>query len=469
MNEKKIYAALSFLILCLCKTNQTPVPTSTELQARYGAALEAIFGIGIRLQALLEDPTVSKGSNFLVSPLSVALTIGQLMLGAEGKFREELYNLLSLPDNSTQKFSIVYRGKDKNTSYTLPYANLHLQLGNLVRALEGNEISRSFTLNSSNALFVKSDSKLKDEFLNHLLIYQTQVQAMNFSSDPVGCQKIINDWASTQTNGLVSNILPTPLPVTASAVFTNAIYFLADWETPFSYETNIRAPFRTSKNNSVEIEYMMGHFENISYGESSKLGFKMIAFPYKNNELAMYFILPIENDGNEFNIKKFAEGMNAKEILQFMPEMKKHSVTIQMPKMKLSTSISILEPLQRYHLYKQKTMKSAKSTNKTGDALDILKERVDDFTAFNTTEEAEILLTQVAEGESLRVNNLLQQMTLSIDEKGTEAAAVTATIIDYIGGSKNFKLDRPFVFFIRHEPTSATLFWGTIVDPSQSQ
>lgn len=59
-------------------------------------------------------------------------------------------------------------------------------------------------------------------------------------------------------------------------------------------------------------------------------------------------------------------------------------------------------------------------------------------------------------------------MTLSINEQGTEAAAVAASAIDYIADSVNVRVDRPFLFFIRHEATEASLFWGTIGDPTET-
>lgn len=462
------YSAVFLLLLWSPRANQTPLPqpTAEELQERYGDALEAIFGIGVRLQALLEDPSIPSTSNFMVSPLSIALMIGQLMLGAEGKFRDELYTLLSLPESSDQKNSVIhYYSKHKNVTYTLPYSTLHLQMGNLVRALEGKEISKSFILNSSNALFVSSRLSLKDEFLHNLGIYETHVQPLNFSTDPEGCQKVINDWAATRTNGVINNVLASPLPTSASAVFMNAVYFLADWETPFSFEANIKGPFYSTKDTNVEVDYMRGFFENISYGESSKLGCKMMAFPYKNNEMAMYFILPDDNDVDKFNIRKFSERLKTKDVLEFIGKMNKHKVTIQMPKMKLSNTLSFLEPLQRYYMFKNQD----KGQNGTGDSLDILDERVAEFTSFNSTEDVEIFLSGAADNQNLKITNILQEMTLSVDEKGTEATAVSLSIVEYLGGNKNFKLDRPFVFFIRHELTSATLFWGTIVNPTKSQ
>lgn len=466
--RNSLLAAL-LLLLSSPITQQGPVPpTPKQLQESYGYALEAIFSIGVRLQALLEDPNVPSNKNFMTSPLSIALLVGQLMMGAEGRFRRELYNLLSLPEVSDERSTIQYDGKRKNSTYSLPYSKLHVQLGSLVRALEGNEISKSFILNTSNGLFANTNIKLKEEFLYNLEIYDTDVQYVNFTTDPVGSMNEINNWSSLHTNGLIKKILSQPLPPNAAAVFTNAIYFRADWETPFSYIANIKGAFRSTKDKTVEVEYMRGIFDHIPYGESSKLNCTMMAFPYKNNELAMYFLLPNVNNGEEYNIREFADKLKAKDVLEFISQMKNVSISIQMPKMKLSNNLSILKPLQKYYLFKRFQRKNSKNVTETGDSLDVLEERIDEFTSFNATGGKDIVLTGAAENRKFRVANILQQMTLSVDEKGTEAAVVSLTDSFYMN-TKSFRLDRPFVFFIRHEPTSATLFWGTIVNPAESE
>ncbi|MBI5549118.1 MAG: hypothetical protein HY901_34975, partial [Deltaproteobacteria bacterium] len=59
---------------------------------------------------------------------------------------------------------------------------------------------------------------------------------------------------------------------------------------------------------------------------------------------------------------------------------------------------------------------------------------------------------------------LLHQAMVVVDEKGTEAAA--ATVVCHIGGiPAEVVVDRPFLFFIRHNSTGVVLFNGRVVDP----
>jgi serpin B len=69
---------------------------------------------------------------------------------------------------------------------------------------------------------------------------------------------------------------------------------------------------------------------------------------------------------------------------------------------------------------------------------------------------------------SLYVSNVIHQATIAVDEKGTEASAATAVIIDTTSAMLHtLVVDVPFLFFIRHDATGAILFQGRVVDPSK--
>lgn len=149
---------------------------------QFGLALEAIFGMGIRLHALLDSTTTG---NFVVSPLSTTAVIGQLMLGAEGEFQQQLYELLSLPKKNTYTHSIYQYGKDKrNQSYSLRYSEFHLQLSSLLKTLSTRKSGELFTLNLNNGLFYNRNLELKNHFKKFLGdLYNTDIEALDFYND----------------------------------------------------------------------------------------------------------------------------------------------------------------------------------------------------------------------------------------------------------------------------------------------
>ena len=71
-------------------------------------------------------------------------------------------------------------------------------------------------------------------------------------------------------------------------------------------------------------------------------------------------------------------------------------------------------------------------------------------------------------GHDLSIAAVFHQADIEVDEKGTTAAAATAVVIHTLSArSIGLFVDRPFLFFIRHNPTGAILFAGRVVDPTQ--
>ena len=70
------------------------------------------------------------------------------------------------------------------------------------------------------------------------------------------------------------------------------------------------------------------------------------------------------------------------------------------------------------------------------------------------------------ENPGLYAKDVLHKVEININEKGTEAAAATAVALERTGNQKKFIANRPFLFFIRHEPSKIIWFWGTVNTPT---
>ena len=66
----------------------------------------------------------------------------------------------------------------------------------------------------------------------------------------------------------------------------------------------------------------------------------------------------------------------------------------------------------------------------------------------------------------LLVTNAAHRANITVDEHGTEAAAVTGIEAD--SGPIPFRADRPFAFAIVHGPTNTPLFIGHVADPADT-
>nr|CAH7721521.1 unnamed protein product [Callosobruchus chinensis] len=382
-------------------------PNTDKRQNYTQILLEGIYGMGFRLQKMLDNGS----PNFVISPLSTVLIIGQLMLGAEG-----------------------YGKGDNKTN--LPYTEFHLELSELVKTLQERRGDELFKLDQNNALFYSEAIKLNEQFQMYIdRFYDTEIKSLDFKGD---AKSVINNWAANNTNGIINNILTTSPPPSTTSILLNSIYFKAEWEQPFSDQLNKVDKFNVTENTTVDTTFMMNTFEKIPFIETND--FRLLCLPYKGKELGLYILYPTKDHEHKYNIKEFLQGLRPELVQQALSNLQDSEIIVKIPKLSLSNNLNILEPLQKYvHLNKEQQASYK-----------------------------EIILTYAADDSELRVSNIVQQMVFSINEKGTEAAAVSASTTDYIGGQKVVALNRPFCFFVRHEPTSATIFWGTISDPSKN-
>lgn len=71
-----------------------------------------------------------------------------------------------------------------------------------------------------------------------------------------------------------------------------------------------------------------------------------------------------------------------------------------------------------------------------------------------------------SENPGLYADQVLHKVYMDITESGTEAAAATSVSLSRDGGRVSLRVDVPFLFFIRHEETKMTLFWGSVHQPT---
>jgi serpin B len=71
----------------------------------------------------------------------------------------------------------------------------------------------------------------------------------------------------------------------------------------------------------------------------------------------------------------------------------------------------------------------------------------------------------------LFIGDVIHKAFIDVAEKGTEAAAATAVIMKDASMpvfDLTFRADRPFLYFLRDQPTGAILFMGRVLDPTMN-
>jgi len=69
----------------------------------------------------------------------------------------------------------------------------------------------------------------------------------------------------------------------------------------------------------------------------------------------------------------------------------------------------------------------------------------------------------------LHIDKVVHEANMTVDEKGTEAAAATVVIMRLSGVGAEVRVDRPFLVVLRDVPTGAIVFLGRVADPSESR
>lgn len=318
--------------------------------------------------------------------------------------------------------------------------SLNLALGMLANGAEGdtrlelekylcnsideyNQFSKDYEstdeLKIANAAWVSDEFKdnINDNYRQELKDnYNAKFESLNFL-DPESVN-IINNWCSENTNNLIPEIISNLNPE-QKMILTNALYFKAAWEEEFKESDTFECEF-TNLDGSKSIVDMMCSEEGIYYENDYAIGFRK---DYKDSKYSFIGILP--KDEGEFKLTDL-------DLESFFDSMSYGSVYIRLPKFKSETSLSLVSALQALGL--------------------------------NDIFSADTQLTGLIDGTSLYVDDILQKTYIDVNEKGTEAAAVTAIVMKNTAYHEPIRifLDRPFAYMIIDNETDTILFLGKI-------
>ncbi len=246
----------------------------------------------------------------------------------------------------------------------------------------------------------------------------------------------VNDWANKKTEGKIDKILDK-LSQDSSHVLLNAIYFNGPWATPFPKSATRDRPFRLTPKQSVDVPSMS---MQTSLALVKAEGFSAIRLPYAAEGLSMIVVRPDDIDG----IDKVIAGLDGAGLAKLAVELREtepRRVMVMMPRFKAAYGADLVTPFK---------------------ALGMSK-------VFDYTQSDLSGLTGVPRSETQSaIDQIVHRAVIDVSETGTEAAAVTAVVVNTrraIIMPDTFNVDRPFMFLIADDKTGAILFEGRISDP----
>ncbi len=369
------------------------------------------------------------------------LVAGQndFVLGLYGILREEKGNLAFSPASVRVALAMTYAGARRDTAVEMKNAlrlkltgkRLHRAYESWLDRLASTAKSEGTELSMVNRLWADSGLHILADFSAiPAKQYGAPVEQLDFIADLAGSIDTINAWVEEKTHDRIKDLLaPGSIGEGTRLVLTNAVYFAGTWAEKFDPEETTEAPFYAP---SGEVKAPMMHRTG-DYRAAESPGLRVLSIPYQGEALSMVILLPDARDGLPALEAKLSGG-GLDERLAGLSERR---VAVSLPRFTLEASFQLSSALSKMG------MPSAFTAGKA------------DFSGI--TGNRDIFLSAV-----------FHKTFVEVDEKGTEAAAATAGVVqDTAMPTKlmQFVADHPFVFLIRDERTGSILFMGRVSEP----
>jgi len=340
--------------------------------------------------------------NYFVSPLSLHVALGMLLNGADGKTKEEIQKGLRLSSDLTANNNI-YKS--------------------LIESLPNSDPKVTNTI--ANSVWYRNSFTVEKSFLDVLKTsFNATVSAEDFNNTATVGK--INTWASDNTNGKIKKVIEQIDPSQVMFLM-NALYFKGDWKIPFKVENTRDENFvGTIGTKAVK---MMNMLENVKYAK--RTDYQALELAYGEGNYVMTILLPNEKTP----VSKVINTMSGTEWKSLNTAFSEQKVIVGLPKFTLEYETNLNKVLENMGM---PTMFS--------DAADLSKIS--------------------APAGKIKVGFVKQNTFVAIDEKGTEAAAVTTIDIKLTSAPilPEFICNRPFAFFISEKQSNTILFVGKIVN-----
>ena len=387
-------------------------------------------------QATPSDPVTAGKETADIAPSGESSLAGPKVQDDEDTVRTERGSMFSLPLRLLQ----ISMENTPRESFALSPFSLQAALSMLVPGaggstkdaimdvLEGRTTKPSdlteneaITLKSANSLWIREGFPVRESFKDTLSDeFGAGVFVEDFSD---GTAEKINSWCSDATNGLIPSIAGKITPE-QMLFLINAVYFKASWQEPFNphYERTFHSP-----EGDIDIPFMG---DTRSYFHSVKDGWQLVEIPYKGSGYTFLLLLPPAGE----ELGQCISSLTPELVESLVGSTERRRISLSLPKFKIESSTPLND-----HVRKMGGEKAFQSNA--------------DFSG-------------ICPRGGLSVSSILQKCLVDVDERGTEAAAVTEVVISLTSalGAPPLRIvaDRPFVFMVEDYGGKNILFEGVV-------
>ncbi len=331
---------------------------------------------------------IEKNQNGAVCPISLKLALAMVANGTTGQTQQEILKTLG------------YHTVEELNQFVAETMMWTVQEASGDYYKKDNEGMIQF----ANGLWRNSslqNADFSESFKNRIKNFQ----AVSGTVTTDTALQVINEWVKQMTQGMIPKIITDANFETA---LINTAYFKCTWMKQFQEEKNTKGTFYNIDNTQSEIDFM-NQKENFYYCESN--GWQMLGIPYSDSNYQFYLFLPEKENQQSLNDETINRLLQCQEMIQ---------VDVSIPKFSMESNYDL-----------EKTLK--------GMGINAMFQNFEDFKEM------------YADGNGKVITNALQKVKVVINEKGTEAAGVTALTMGRgidMTIPPVFKADRPFTYML---------------------
>ncbi|XP_076265293.1 serpin B6-like [Rhynchophorus ferrugineus] len=386
-------------IIITTTTEPPPVLTTAEILFDLGPVLQTVYSV--------EDPVAK--SNYIVSPLSSAILLSNMLVATTSMHYNFIVGLLKLPKHLGKKYHMNF------------LIDLHDMIHTMVNDVD------NFKCSMKGAFFFKNEADLADHFLaSTIRFFQTDIVGSDFT-DIEKSYLNADHWLSRYTADHITRVPEGSITPLTECLMYQATVFETSWQ--FQLRKRPRREFNVKPFKKIKTTFYEGVIHNAFYVTNAK--YTVLAIPDLNTKVWLHIILPEGDDWIKYEVRTFSEKLNHNDLNVIDHAQPVNGVKVKIPDIfPISLTFDLLKPVLNY-----------KNTENLQYSLPPSTEFRLDEAGLNLSGAYQFLYFNINVTESKEANKQKPE--------------------------KTFEVDRPFVFFLRHKETNAMLLWGSISDPSQ--
>lgn len=389
-------------------TSPSTTPTAVAQAKADGAVVNPAIvaaddGFGLTLfKTLLPGAS----GNIAISPLSVSLALQILYNGAAGTTQQAMMQTLQLGALSLQDVNEANAALQASLQDADPLLNIII--ANSLWTQDGGSVLPSFT---------RADQTYYGATLGDLS----------------GAPANVNAWISSETQGLITDILPPGDYQTAVAVLANAVYFKGPWTTAFDPSLTVAQPFTLGDGSQMSAPMMS---QSGSYAYLQGANFQAVRLPYGSGRMSMLIVLP----DPAVSLASFISSLTLENLNTWIGELTMSPGSIGLPRFTATYKAQGLAGVLGSMGMAVALCPPAGGTN---------------FSALSSQ-------------PGVCVSDAEHETVVEVDESGTVAAAATTvtTITSVAFAGFSMTMNRPFLYAIRDDLTGELLFLGALMNPA---